>query len=264
MITVLWWELRRRLMFTLWWSIGVSLLIAVTVLAFIAIKSQAAELNQSFASLSASAGSFFGGSDLFSPIGYLSSQIYYIVLPIVLIILGVTLSSSLMNRDEADATVELTLARPVSRSGVLFGKALAGLIIVCAVMVVTYFVTIICVRIAGIDINQKNLLLTHLLCFAFATSFGTMSFALTAFSRLTQKVAAVVAIVLSFGGYIISSLSEFEKALKPLAQGLPYHYYHTVDLLSGTVSRGLIAYLILVYVLSVLVMWQGYIRRDIG
>ena len=85
MNAVIIWELKRRRWFIVWWTIGIASLIAITVLAYKAIGHDAAKLNSTFDSISSSAGGFFGGSDFFSPIGYLSSQIYctpYVILRI--------------------------------------------------------------------------------------------------------------------------------------------------------------------------------------
>lgn len=264
MMTILQWELSRRKMTILWWSVGVSALIAMTVLSFLAIKDQAEEFNKAFSDLASSAGSFLGGSDLFSPTGYLSSQIYYITLPLVLIILSVTLATSIMGKDETDTTIELTLSRPVSRSRVLWGKILAWLLAQLTVCAVTYAVTVICVLIADLRIDQWHLLLTHLITFAFSASFGALTLALVAASRLTRRLAAVVAIVLSLGSYIVSSLSGYVDQLKEIAKIMPYHYFDTIALLGGTISRGLILYLVLVFAGCSLLAWVGYNRRDIG
>lgn len=264
MIHAFLWELSRRKMFTLWWSIGVSSLISLTVLSFLAIKDQSAQFDKMFSELSSSAGSFFGGSDLFSPIGYLSSQIYFIMLPLLVIIMTVTLASSLMNKDESDGTIELALSRPVSRTGLMFGKLLTWLAVLVVVCAVSYAVVAGCVGLVGMPINQANLLVTHLLSFAFAGSFGLITFALIAVSRLTRHVAGVVAIVLSLGGYLISSLAGFVDGFKFIAKLLPYHYYDTAELLAGRVDVGLLVYIVGVSVVAILAMWVGYNRRDIG
>lgn len=264
MIAVLLWELSRRKMFTFWWTIGVTGLVSLTVLSYLAVKDQAQEFNQAFGELSDSAGSFFGGNDLFSPVGYLSSQIYFITLPILLLILVLTLVSSLMNRDENDTTVELTLARPISRRRLLLAKAMAGTIIAAIVYVVSYVVTALCVALVDIDISQANILLTHTLSFVFSLSFGVIMFALIAVSRLTKKVAGFVAIFVSFGGYILSSLAGVVDQFKDLVKIFPYYYYDTEEMLRGNVETGLVVYLVAVVVLSVVIAAVGYSRRDIG
>lgn len=264
MLTVLLWELNRRKSFTFWWSIGVSALIAMTVLSFLAIKDQSAQLDQAMAGMTSSMGNFFGSSDFFSPVGYLSSQIYYIMLPLLLIILVVTLASSLMNRDEADNTIELTLSQPVSRTSIIAGKAIAGIIIISIVMIVSFIVIIICAKIAGLEIDFNNLFLTHLISFAFSLSFGVVSFSFMAMSNMTRRFANILAILFSFGGYIIVSLSGFVKQLEFTSKLMPYHYYNTTDLLNGKVESGLIIYIAIIFLLGAILAWIGYNKRDIG
>jgi ABC-type transport system involved in multi-copper enzyme maturation permease subunit len=162
MNAVIAWELKRRRFFILWWTIGIASLIAVTVLAYKAIGHNAKQLNSTFDSISSSAGGFFGGSDFFSPIGYLSSQIYYILLPILIIIMATTLASGLMNRDENDSTVEYTLARAINRKQLLYSKSVVWLSVTALVCAFTYVITAVTVHIAGIKIGQADLLVTHL------------------------------------------------------------------------------------------------------
>ncbi|HSW74881.1 MAG TPA: ABC transporter permease subunit [Candidatus Saccharimonadales bacterium] len=264
MRAVILWELKRRRFFVLWWTLGIASLIAVTALAYKAIGSDAKQLNSTFDSISSSAGGFFGGSDFFSPIGYMSSQIYYILLPILVIVMTLVLASGLMNRDENDGTVEYTLARPISRRQLLCAKAIVGLTVAVAVCALTYFVTFATVHIAGIKIDQANLLMTHLLSFTFSASFGVIAFALMAFSQLTRKAATSVAIVLAFGGYVISSLAGLVHWLEAPAKFMPYHYYDTVGLLGGHIERGLTIYLVGVIVIPAAVAMIGYSQRDIG
>ncbi len=264
MNAVIAWELKRRRLFILWWTLGISSLIAVTVLAYKAIGHDAKQLNSTFDSISSSAGGFFGGSDFFSPIGYMSSQIYYVLLPILIIIMVTTLAAGLMNRDENDGTVEYTLARAISRQRLLGSKALVWLIVTAAVCALTYAVTVVTVQIAGIKISRADLLVTHLLSFAFSASFGVIAFALMAASRLTRRIAGSIAIVLAFGGYTISSLASLVHWLEVPAKFMPYHYYDTVGLLSGHIDRGLVVYLIGTVLVSAGVASIGYARRDIG
>lgn len=264
MNAVIVWELKRRRWFIVWWTLGIASLIAVTVLAYKALGSDAKQLNASFDSISSSAGGFFGGSDFFSPIGYMSSQIYYILLPILVIVMATVLASGLMNRDENDATVEYTLARAVSRRRLLLAKAIVGLIVVSVICLLTYVVTIITVRIAGIKISQADLLVTHLLSFAFSASFGVVAFAFMAASQATRKAATSIAIVLAFGGYVVSSLAGLVHWMDTPAKFMPYHYYDTVGLLGGHVDCGLILYLLGTIVISAVIATVGYRRRDIG
>jgi ABC-2 type transport system permease protein len=261
---ILAWELMTRKKFTIWWSVGVSALVAMTVLSYAAVEEQANMLNESLGDLSGSVGSFFGGEDLFSPVGFLSSQLYYIVLPILIIILTLTLVRSLMVRDEASNGVELLLARPVSRGKLLAARGFAAFCIVGFIGVISYIVAWFSAEAVSLTIDPFWLFATHWLSILFAASFGAVAFGLYALGGIFRTLAPAVAIILSFGGYLLASLGGFVDILADVAKAFPYAYYDTVALLEGTVESGLIVYLVIVYGFSIGLGWWGYRRRDIG
>lgn len=264
MFKILWWEITQRKFFALWWAIGVSALVGITNLSYLAIDDQAIELDDAFAGLTESAGAFFGGTDFFSPVGFMSSQIYYILLPLLVIIMSVNLVSRIMAKDEDDTTVELVLSRPLSRTQVLLAKATAIVAIVTAVGIVSYGVAAATVAIADIDINHGYVAMTHFLSFAFSFSFAALGFMLIAVGKPLSRIAGVLAMLLSFGGYVITSLAGIVDGIDWLAKLMPYYYYDSTALLEGTVDRGLVIYLVAAYVLVVIVSWLGYRRRDIS
>lgn len=264
MMSIILWELKNRRLFTFWWSVGVSGLIAMTVLAYKSISHDTKQLDATFSGLSSGSGGFFGGSDFFSPIGYLSSQVYFILLPILIIIMVIMLVSSLMNREENSGLAEYILARPISRAKLLVAKAVVCLVVLLIVWAVSYLVAVLTVRFSGINVASSALFLTHTIAFGFSASFGAIAFVLMAASQLTRKLANPIAIIIAFGGYIIASLAGLVHELKIPAKFMPYHYYDTVALLHGQLSKGIVIYLIGVVVIGVAVAWFGYSRRDIG
>ncbi len=264
MQTILGWELRRRIGFTLWWTLGITVLVAMTILSYLAIDDQTQQLTEAFGDNLDAAGAFFGGTDFFSPVGYLSSQLYYIMLPLLVIIMGTVLASNIAKQDEDDLTVEMVLARPVSRSGVIGAKLAAWTAIMVFVAVVTYGVAVLCAEAASLDVAHVNLAATHFLTFAFSMSFGLIAFACIAASKVTRRLAMVAALLLSFGGYVISSLAGIIDQFEGISKFVPYSYFDATALLNGTFDKGLYIYLIGVLFAAVLATYVGYRRRDIG
>jgi ABC-2 type transport system permease protein len=256
-------ELRERRFYLLWWSLGIAALVAMTVLAYGSVRDKADQLNKAFGDLSSSISGFVGTSDMFSPVGYLNSQLFFITLPILFIILSVTLASGLINREESRHTLELLLSRPIGRAHLLMAKALAATVIVGILGAVTGLVIIACSTAVHIDISVAHLALTTFWMTLFSGAFGALAFMLYAASLATRRLAAVVAILLSFGGYILSSLGGMVHGLSGVAKVLPYHYYDPGAMLAGKVSAGFIIYVLALYAISILVAFVGFRRRDI-
>jgi ABC-type transport system involved in multi-copper enzyme maturation permease subunit len=103
---------------------GVSIFIFINMIFYPTFKDQAAELQKSFESLPDAALQLFGGSsDFFSPVGFLNSQIFFLMLPLLLGILAISLGSSLLAAEERDSTIESLMARPISRTHLLLHKS---------------------------------------------------------------------------------------------------------------------------------------------
>lgn len=257
-------ELRRRKLYIVWWSLGIIALITLTVLAYGSIKGQAEQLNKAFGSLSSSIGGFVGTSDMFSPVGYLNSQLYYITLPILFIILTVTLAGGLLYKEERSGTLELLLARPVGRSRLLLAKVLAGTAVVAVIGAVVTVATLLCCFAIHLNVPAGHIVLASIWMVLFSGAFGAIAFMLYATSTLTQRLAAAVAIALSLGGYILTSLGGMVHGLSGVAKLLPYHYYDPGAILNGKISGGLIIYVAAIYAISLAVALLGFRRRDIG
>lgn len=256
-------ELRQRKMYVLWWSVGIVALTAFTVLAYGSIKNQADQLNKAFSGLTSTAGSFFGTSNMFSPDGYLNSQLYYITLPILFIILGVTLGSSLISKEERQHTMELLLARPISRSHLLLAKIIAADVIVAVLGAVVAACVLLCGLIVGLGLPAGHILLATLWMTLFSGAFGAVAFTLYAASSLTRRAAAAAAILLSLGGYILTSIGHLVHGIDWLGKLFPYHYYDPGQILNGHVARGLVIYVAALYVAALVISIVGFRRRDI-
>lgn len=256
-------ELYRRRMYVIWWSIGIIALVALTILAYGSVRDQAAELNKAFGSLSSSISSFVGTENMFSPVGYLNSQLYYITLPILFILLSVTLASSLLNKEESNRTLELLLARPISRTHVLAAKAISGSAIMVILGLVTAVTVIICGELVHLTIPAGDLLLTTAVMVVFSGAFGAITFMLYAATTATRRIAVVGAILVSFGGYIVSSVAGLVSSLIWVAKIFPYHYYDPGAMLTGKFSAPLVVYIVGIYTVTLLVAVYGFRRRDI-
>lgn len=268
MIPVLLWELRQRKMAILWWSLG-SVVLSVAIMAlFPSIRDQAHQFNQVINQLPAGLrGLKTGGAssvDVGDPIEFLNSQLFYATLPILWIILSITRGSGVLGKDEQNHTLELLLARPISRAHLLTAKALSLVAEFVVVGGVTLLAILLVAPTFSLNVGISKLALATLYTVLFSLSFGLIAFALTAATSFARRVATVIAVMLSFGGYIVASLSGMTHWLTNPAKFAPFHYFEPVKIMHEQAVTGLNLYLIGVLVFTLLVSWLGFRRRDIS
>jgi ABC-2 type transport system permease protein len=261
------WELAQRRNALIWWCIGSIILSVVIIALYPSIRDQAAQLDKVINQLPEGLrGLKTGGSasvNVGDPLEFLNSQLFYATLPIIWIILAITRGSGALGKEESSHTLELLLAQPVSRTRLLIAKG-ASLAAEMAIVGLTTFVAIaIACRLFDLNVPVSRLFAATLVTALFSLSFGWIAFALQAASSLTRRAAVAVAVAISFGGYILASLSSLTDWLEGPAKFAPFHYFTPLDILKGQMPVGLTIYLVGVFVLGSFVAWLGFRRRDI-
>ncbi len=267
MIPTIVWELRRRRAAVFWWTAVSLTLTVVIMLLYPSIRDKANQLNSVLNQLPAGLRELkTGGSgvvDVADPVGFLNSQLFYATLPILWIILAVTRGSSVLGRDEQDHTLELLLARPISRGRLLAAKGLSLLIEFIVVSGVTLVAIVALAPLFGLHVPTDKLALVTAYTAMFSLSFGFVAFALQSASSLTRRAASAIAVMLGFGGYLLASLSSLTDWLKTPAKLAPYHYFAPDAIMHGHRPTGLLVYLAGVLLLVVASAYLGFRRRDI-
>jgi ABC-2 type transport system permease protein len=267
MIPTLLWELKRRKFAIFWWALGSLVLAAVIMGLYPSIRTQADQLNQALNSLPDGIRQLKTGGaaavNVADPVAFLNANVFYSTLPIVWIILAITRGSAILGRDEQDHTLELLLARPFSRGSMLLAKALSLVGEFVVVGGVTLLGILLLAPMFKLHINSGHLALATLYTALFSLSFGLIAFTLQAASSLTRKAASAVAVLIAFGGYMVTSLSGMTHWLVAPARFAPYHYFAPDKILSGHTVHGLDIYLLGIVVFTIVISYFGFRRRDI-
>lgn len=264
MIPIIKWTLWQRRYSLFWWSVCISAFNFINTVFYPTFKDQAAELQKSFENLPDAALQLFGGSaDFFSPVGFLNSQIFFLMLPLLLTMMMISLASSLLAREEQDMTIELLLARPISRAKVLLAKVTAGTLFAVAVTLVVTGVTILCAAAFNIDVPLSSIALACLNCLLLAYATAAISFLLTATGRARGAALGIGALV-GVGGYLVTSLSGTVTWLKGPSNFLPFEYYQSEAILRGTYHWVNALFFVGVIAACCVLSWIGFRRRDIS
>jgi ABC-2 type transport system permease protein len=265
MIPIIRFEVSRRKWSVFWWSFGVMALIVLTLAFYPTIKGQTSELNKSFGDLSPQLTSLFSDTgEFFSPVGYLSSQIFYLVLPLLLSMLAIGMGASLLTKDELDHTLELTLARPISRSRVLLSKAFAGLLVLAIVGFVSLVTNIVMAKLVHIDVGLANIAFTNTMAVLLAAMFGSLAFALSAYGRFARLASIGITAMVALLGYITTSFVSYVHWMIWPARLLPYHYYSPAGMLEGHLTWDVMLWFIVVIIVLGILAIIGFRRRDIA
>lgn len=259
------WTLWQKRWTILWWCLGLLSLIFLTLIFYPTIKHQSVQLDKSFNQIPQTAKQLFTDTnDIFSPVGYLSSQLFYLMLPLLLSVLAISQGMGLVGKDERDNTIEMLLARPVSRGRLLFGKALAGLGIVLSVGAISILFTALMGRLTGLGVNTLYIVEAGAAVILLALTFGMIAFLLTALGRAGRAASIGISGLVALGGYILVSLAPNVGWLKWPARLFPFDYYHSAQLLRGTYNWANIAYFLSIITVCLAFSWLAFRRRDLS
>lgn len=258
------WTMWQRRWSTMWWSFGVFAFLFINLVFYPTFKNQAADLEKSFQNLPDAALQLFGGSaDFFSPVGFLNSQVFFLMLPLLLSILAISLGSGLIGREEDDMTIEMLLARPLSRARLLSSKVIAGLGVMGIVTLAAIVTVVVSVVLFDIDVPMSRVALATLNCFLLATSTGAVAFLLSATGRARNAAIGLGALI-GIGGYLVVSLSNTVDWLKGPSKIFPFNYYQSEAILRGTYHWVNALFFIAVIAACGILSLIAFRRRDIA
>jgi len=254
---------RRR--WLIGWTIGIIALVVVSLAFWPSLKDQGASLSEAIDKMPESMKALFGmggGLDPFSPIGYLASQIYSLMLPLLLLVAAIGFGAGLAS-DEEHGLLEMTLGTPVSRSRVVVERFAALIAALLILAIVSFGSTAATVRAVNLGVGNAAILWATVATAALALFGGTLSLAVGALTG-RRSIAIAASSVIMITSYLVTSLAaagiSFFKTLEP------YSVFTLTDVVPtlqrGTPGAGVAALVGLTLITAVVAAW-GFNRRDL-
>lgn len=220
---VLW---RRRLS-TLWWSLGLAGFAALLAVAYPTVRGNG-ELDQTFAGLPPGVQAALGldpTNSLTSPIGYLNSQYFANVLPALFLIFALNLAAWTIAGDEANGTLELLLANPVTRLRVAAERILALIILLAVLTGVAAATLALLAPGVGLDrgVGPGGLIGATVATALLAFCFAALAFGVGAATG-SRSLAVSVAATLAVAGFVVEGLAAQVAPLRPVRALSPWHW----------------------------------------
>lgn len=235
---------RRRRTGLIGWSVGLVGVVALIAVSYPAIRGNG-ELDRTFENLSPSIRSLLGlngGTGLTSPAGYLDSQFFANLLPVMLLVFAIGVAAWTIAGDEAAGGLELLLANPVSRVRVALARFGALTLMVALLAGVTLAALLVARGPAGLDrLSPGGIASAVAACAALALCYGSVAFALGA-AGVSRGTAIGAASALAVLGFALEGLGQAVTTLRPLRDAMPWHWLLDGDPLRngpGWLSLGL-------------------------
>lgn len=263
---ILWQVIRRRRISLMWWSLGLAAFVGLLALAYPTVRDNS-ELDKTFAGLPPSVQTLLGLSainTLTSPVGYLNSQYFANVLPLILLVFAIGLAAWAISGDEAAGTLELLLANPVSRTQVAIARAAALMVLLATLVAVAAAALVALASPTGLN---NGLPLAHMVAATVACGFMALAFAAVAFAVGAawgkRSVAMASAATLAIAGYVIEGLAAQVKVLQPLRVASPWHWLIDSDPLRHglALESWLLPFAVSLVLIGVGTAW--FARRDL-
>jgi beta-exotoxin I transport system permease protein len=224
--------LRRRRASLLWWAVGLAGLAALLALAYPTVRGNT-ELDSTFANLPPGVEHLLGlgdGNVLTAPAGYLDSQFYANILPLMLLVFAVGMAGWSVAGDEAAGTFELLVANPISRVRVALARLAALVALLAVLAAVSAAVLIALAPGTGLDhgLSAGRFVAATLAAALLALAFAAVAFAVgAATGRRSAALAAAAA--LAVAGYLVEGLAHQVPVLRPLRAANPWHWLLATD-----------------------------------
>jgi ABC-2 type transport system permease protein len=215
--------LRERRRSLLWWTVGIVALVALTVAFYPSIRDDSAlssygeELPEGLRAL------FAGGElDIASPAGYLNSQIYALMAPLLLLVFSIGAGAGAVAGEEERGTLDLLLAHPLRRRDYVIQRFLALLLLVVALNAVLLVTVALGSLVVDLEIGFDKLLAATGSVALLSLFFGCLALAAGAATPGRARAIAIAA-ALASAAWIFDGLAQTVAALDGWRPVTPYY-----------------------------------------
>ena len=249
-----------------WWALGMVALVLSTAGFYPGIEDNAAfeQLAEDLPEAVVSLFALDTGVGITSAPGYLHARLFSGLLPVVLIIFAIALGTRAVAGAEEDGTLELALARPVSRRALALGRYGATLALVASLTLLTLLVTFAAAALFGAlrGVSVAGLVVACAGAGCLALLHGSVAYSLgavTGYRALALGAATTVAVA----GFLLNGLLALDERLEPLRALVPWHWYLGRNMLAEGPAAEAVIVPLLVSAVLVMLGVARFERRDL-
>jgi ABC-2 type transport system permease protein len=216
--------LRERRRSVVWWTLGLAALVALNLAFYPSVRDDPA-LSDYAKDLPESVRALFAGGelDIASPAGYLNSQVFALMAPLILLIFAIGAGSGAVAGEEERGTLDLLLAHPLRRRDYAFQRFLALAALVAGLTMVLLATVVVGARLVDLEIGVGRVVAASVSVGLLALLFATTALAAGAI-RPGRAKAIAVATGVALAAWIFDGLAQSVDALEPWRTLSPYYH----------------------------------------
>lgn len=250
-----------------WFIAGWSLVFAVMttlVLMFYPSFSQGPAIDELIKTMPPQLRGLIGDSAQYKSIeGFITTQIYDIRMPLLIMIMGLVLSTGLTIREEENGELRTLSAVAIGRTRLLLDKWIAGSLIVIVLNLVAALGTY--VGVLSLGENMPHELIWRLM--AQSCLFGIVAFTIPfSIGIATGRRAPTmfIGLLVTIGSFLLTTFAKAVDWLKDWEVISLVHYYDTATLRDGHFNQGDVWILATIALVMLIVAILSFRRRDIA
>jgi ABC-2 type transport system permease protein len=246
------------------WVIGITAYVALLVAAYPSVRDSAGQLQDYFDNLpEAFRTAFLGsGGDFSSPAGFINTELFSWLGPIVFIAFAVSAANRALAAEEEDGTLSLLLAYPLSRRSLVLQRFAAMAVTIGILGLGFWLSLVVATSLAGMEVGAGELGQALLLFTLLGLAIGSVTLAVgAATGRKAAGIAAGAGV--SVAMYLLNTLGQIIQTLEPYRVLSLFRYTGGTTPLGrglGAVDVAVLVGTTLVLLLATLILFE---RRDI-
>jgi ABC-2 type transport system permease protein len=246
------------------WAIGMAALVLLYASFYPSVRSNAATLNKYMESLPEALRNMIGNSgDISSPVGYIRSEVFSTMGPLLLLILAIGAGARAIAGEEEGRTLDLLLANPVRRRAVVLQKFWAMVVSTSGVGLVLLASIALFGPPFGLHVALVDLTATVVSAIALAVGFGSIALAVGCW-RGRRGVAIAVSTSLAVVTYLLNILAPSVDGLSRFQILSPFYHYIEHDPLRTGFSALHLSILVAIAAVGLAIALVAFERRDLA
>lgn len=255
--------LRERRRSLAWWVLGTVALVALTVGFYPSVRDVSGLSDYARNLPESLRGLFAGGEiDLVSAAGYLNSQVFAALAPLLLLIFAIGLGAAAVAGEEERGTLDLLLAHPVARARFVCERYLAIVVLIAALSAALAASVLAGSALVDLEVGAGRVLAASAAVGLLALLFASLALAVGCVAPGRGRAIALTAAV-AIGSWVLDGLAPAVAALEGWRPLSPFYQAIATDPLREGPAWDNWALLLAASLVLLAVAARGLERRDV-